>query len=304
MSEIQNQHRGLTSSTLFHVRFFSVMTLVLGGLSFTMVACVYAVYKFLVKNYSIYSTALMLFVCLAGSIGLIIFFSQTLIYGTAYLSRFTLRKAIRLSEAMNLLGIQTNMEAIDAIRFYRLDVYYTEDGVPEGGGENIPCRKDPTFMMYQLSPHRAHVALGSPFFCCDFAQIQKALDTARRRCAGETLSSDKNAGVIALERKLADLHTQLKEQKEKYTATAGREGKLKKRQEYAEAHMAVLIELASEVTREVIPPLTITKEQLQKRYKKLADQHGLNEVPATYLKLFREHMPENLINRGGAPRQN
>ncbi|MBR6625508.1 MAG: hypothetical protein IKL01_04800, partial [Mailhella sp.] len=81
------------------------------------------------------------------------------------------------------------------------------------------------------------------------------------------------------------------------------EGKLRKRQENAEAHMAVLVELASEVTREITPPHTLTKDQLQKRYKKLADQHGLSEVPAAYLKLFREHMPEELINRGGAPRQ-
>ena len=99
------------------------------------------------------------------------------------------------------------------------------------------------------------------------------------------------------------VHSQLKEQKEKYTATAGREGKLRKRQENAEAHMAVLVELASEVTREITPPHTLTKDQLQKRYKKLADQHGLSDVPAAYLKLFREHMPEELINRGGAPRQ-
>ena len=109
MPELQNQHHGLSPSTLHLVRFLSVTALILGGLGFAMPACVYAVYKLLVKNYSIYSTALMLFVCLAGSIGLIIFFSQTLIYGTAYLSRFTLRKAIRLSEAMNLLGFPSGL---------------------------------------------------------------------------------------------------------------------------------------------------------------------------------------------------
>ncbi len=146
---------------------------------------------------------------------------------------------------MHLFGVQTHREAIAAIRFYGLDVYYAGGGVPEGGGENVPCRKDPTFNMYHLSPHRAHVALGSPYFCCDYAQVQEALETTRRRWNKETGTEDKSAEIIALERKLADLHTQLKEQKEKYTATAGREGKLKKRQENAEAHMAVLVELAA-----------------------------------------------------------
>ena len=303
MPELQNQHHGLSPSTLHLVRFLSVTALILGGLGFAMPACVYAVYKLLVGSYSIYVTGFLLFLCIAVSLGLILFFSQLLIYGTAYLSRVTLRKALRLSEAMHLFGVQTHREAIAAIRFYGLDVYYAGGGVPEGGGENIPCRKDPTFNMYHLSPHRAHVALGSPYFCCDYAQVQEALDTARRRWNKEAGINDKSAEVIALERKLADLHSQLKELKEKYTATAGREGKLKKRQENAEAHMAVLVELASEVTREITPPHTITKDQLQKRYKKLADQHGLSDIPAAYLKLFREHMPEELINRGGAPRQ-
>ena len=135
--ELQNQHHSLSPSTLHLVRFLSVTALILGGLGFAMPACVYAVDKLLVGSYSIYVTGFLLFLCIAVSLGLILFFSQILIYGTAYLSRVTLRKAIRLSEAMHLFGVQTHREAIAAIRFYGLDVYYAGGGVPV---PRSPCR--------------------------------------------------------------------------------------------------------------------------------------------------------------------
>lgn len=67
--------------------------------------------------------------------------------------------------------------------------------------------------------------------------------------------------------------------------------------------MTVLIELAHTVTREVKPPRTLSREDIKRKYLAIGKLRGIENVPAAYVELFREAMPKEYINQGGAPCQ-
>lgn len=216
----------------------------------------------------------------------------------------TLKKSVRLVEAMQMLGAQTHKERLEAIRHYSLCIFKTKTELPPGVSEGVLCKEVSTFlstMFYNLDRVNA---LGSPYYCCDFDQIQSIIAANKAQWGGNEIhSDDASADVAALERKIADQHDKNKEITQKYTAATGRESRLKTRLEEVESHMAVLVELACKVSNEIKPPQSVTEKEIKATYLAIGKIYGITEAPGAYVDIFRKNMPKDIINWGGAPSQ-
>lgn len=228
----------------------------------------------------------------------------TVFHALSFWRAISLKKALRLVESLQKLGAGTHKERLEAIRHYSIRVFKTKIELPSEISEDIQCKEVSTFlspMFYNLDRLNA---IGSPYYCCDFEQIQGIIDDNRAKweCAGEQ-SGDFSVDKAALERKIADLQDKNKEANQKYTAAAGREARLKKRLEETEGHMAVLVELANKVTNDIKPPRTITRDEIKAKYLAIGKIHGIVEAPGAYVDIFRKNMPKDIINWSGAPKQ-
>ena len=148
-------------------------------------------------------------------------------------------------------------------------------------------------------------AIGSPYYCCDYEQIQRIIAENRDKWGSETKHLDTaSVDIIAsLERANTDLREKNKEVTQKYTAASGREARLKKQAAEIEAHMAILIELANKVTSDFKPPRKITRDEIKTKYVAIGKIRGITEAPGDYVELFRKTMPKEIINWSGAPNQ-
>lgn len=228
----------------------------------------------------------------------------TVFHALSFWRPISLKKALRLVESLQMLGAGTHKERLEAIRHYSIRVFKTKIELPSEISEDIQCKEVSTFlspMFYNLDRLNA---IGSPYYCCDFEQIQGIIDDNRAKwgCAGE---QDDNFSVdkAALERRIADLTEQYQTRTNEYTAVCAREGRLKKQLEEQESHMAVLVELAAKVSTEVKPPCNITEKEIKNKYLAIGKIYGISKVPGAYVDIFRKNMPKDVINWGGAPKQ-
>lgn len=215
-----------------------------------------------------------------------------------------LPKAVRLSEAMQMLKTHTHNESLEAIRHYGIRIFSTKAELPYGISDDVSCKKVTIFLSFAFFRSDRVRALGSTHYCCDLTQIQSIITGNEVKWGGTgEKSGDILADRAALERKIADLQDKNKEATQKYTAAAGREGRMKKRLEETEGHIAVLVELASKVSNDIKPPRTITRDEIKAKYVAIGKIHGITEAPGTYVDIFRKNMPKEIINWSGAPKQ-
>jgi hypothetical protein len=216
----------------------------------------------------------------------------------------SLKKAVRLVEAMQMLGEHTHKERLEAIRHYSIRIFSTKNELPPGIAEDIPCKEMPTFLSPMFCSVDRLQAIGSPYYCCDFEEIQGIIDDNKTKwCTFKKDTGNTAANITALERKIDDLNDKYQKRTHEYTAASGREGRLKRQMEEVENHMAVLVALASKVSNEVIPPKTVTEEQIKAKYLSIGKIHGITNAPGAYVDIFRKNMPRDIINWGGAPTQ-
>lgn len=237
-------------------------------------------------------------------IGLLItmLFCLLAFHAFSFFESTTLPQAIRLSEAMRMLHAKTHQEGRAALRFYRINVFKAKQPLGEDVEENVRCHLISTFLSPWSFRSDQNAAFGSATHCCDFAHIQEIISANRLKWAGaaETQPTGSSVDKAALERKIAELQEKNKEVTQKYTAATGREARAKKRLEEAEGHMAILVELAGKVSKS---QRAFTRDEIKAKYRAIGKIHGLTEAPSAYVEIFRNNMPEEHINRGGAPNQ-
>ncbi len=215
-----------------------------------------------------------------------------------------LPKAIRLNDAMELIHAGTHKERFNAIKYYSLRIFKAKIELPKGCSDNVKCKEISTFMSPMFFNIDRLNAIGSAHYCCDYAQLQKIInDNSSKWGTGEAKPNGSAGEIIALKGAVTELQGKNKDALQKYTAASGREAQLKKQMEEVERHMAVLIELANKVTNEFKPPQKITRDEVKAKYVAIGKIRGITEAPGKYVELFREVMPENIINQGGAPSQ-
>jgi len=236
-------------------------------------------------------------------IGLFVTFLLCLLtfHAFSFFESTILPQAIRLNEAMRMLHAKTHQESRDALKFYRIAVFRTKNALGEGVEENVPCKLISTFLSPWFFRSDQNAAFGSNNHCCDFAQVQQIVADNKEKWGTAEASGDAEKKIVALERTIADLHEKNKESAGKYTAAAGREGRLKKQQAEVNDHMATLVELAHRVTTDFKPPRKITIKEIKAKYLAIGKIYGITDLPEEYVDIFRKAMPEHLINWGGAP---
>jgi len=210
-------------------------------------------------------------------------------------------RAIRLSEAMLMPHASTNHEQLEALRHYRIRVFKSHEAIPAGGKLGVDCREVSNFLSPMLFGFNKFFALGSPEYCCDATQLSAIVEENQTRWCGES-SVAPSCDAAKLNREIEELKKKYKEMTEKYTSTAGREGKLKNEIEQIEAHIHILVILANKVTREFTHPLA--KHEIMRQYKEIGKTLGVENAPGNYIEIFRKAMPKEYINHGGAPIQN
>ena len=217
----------------------------------------------------------------------------------------SLKKAIRLVEALQMLGAQTHKERIEAIRHNNLRIFKTKTELPPDISEAVQCKEISTFLSPMFFTVDRLNALGSPYYCCDYDQIQSIIAANREKWGilGEQ-SGETAVSVIALERALADMREKYTKVNKECSGAKAREGKLKKQLEEVKDHMVVLIELTNKITNEVKPPKTIIKAKIKEKYLAIGKIYGITTAPVDYVELFRKTMPQEIIHGDGPPTQN
>lgn len=76
-----------------------------------------------------------------------------------------------------------------------------------------------------------------------------------------------------------------------YTSASGSAGRLKLQLKDVQKHMAVLIELAHTITREVKPPRTLSREDIKRKYLAIGKLRGIENAPAAYTDEPQERSP-------------
>lgn len=216
----------------------------------------------------------------------------------------TLPKAIRLNEAMRLLHATTHQESIKALKHHDISVYRSRIPLGKDVTDDVSCKIISTFLSPLFFRSDRLNALGSAHYCCDYDEIQSIIQAEQNKWGQPSQGSDiTTVQLAALEKVNADLRQENKRVTGLYTSASGSAGRLKSQLENVQKHMAVLIELAHNVTREVKPPRTLSREDIKRKYLAIGKLRGIENAPATYVELFREAMPKEYINQGGAPCQ-
>ncbi len=216
----------------------------------------------------------------------------------------TLPKAIRLNEAMRLLHATTHQESIKALKHHDISVYRSRIPLGKDVTDDVSCKIISTFLSPLFFRSDRLNALGSAHYCCDYDEIQSIIQAEQNKWGQPSQGSDiTTVQLAALEKVNADLRQENKRVTGLYTSASGSAGRLKSQLEDVQKHMAVLIELAHNVTREVKPPRTLSREDIKRKYLAIGKLRGIENAPATYVELFREAMPKEYINQGGAPCQ-
>jgi hypothetical protein len=204
---------------------------------------------------------------------------------------------------MNLLHAKTNDEIDKVIKFYGIRIYKSDNKLDDEVVHNLLCKEVLDIVLLFFFQSYRDRTFGSAYYCCDYVQIQSIIADNRALWGGVEHCAGAFADTAALERRLADTLEEKKKLAKQYTAAAGREGRLTKELEETESHMAILVELAAKVTKEFSPPMKITKDAIKAKYLALGKIRGVEKVPSDYVEIFRQNMPQDIINWGGAPSQ-
>lgn len=216
----------------------------------------------------------------------------------------TLPKAIRLNEAMRLLYATTHQESIKVLKHHDISVYRSKIPLGKDATDDVSCKIISTFLSPLFFRSDRLNALGSSYYCCDYDEIQSIIHAEQNKWGHSSQESDITATQLAaLEKVNADLRQENKKVTGLYTSASGSAGRLKLQLKDVQKHMAVLIELAHTITREVKPPRTLSREDIKRKYLAIGKLRGIENAPAAYVELFRETMPKEYINQGGAPCQ-
>ncbi len=290
-------------NTVIKIRFIAVAVTGMLGLYTTAIVCGILLRQS-VADASMYDLGLtVIFVLICGflvtaPICLLVyhFFS---IWGTT-----TLPKAIRLNEAMRLLHATTHQESIKVLKYHDISVYRSRIPLGKDATDDVPCKIISTFLSPLFFRSDRLNALGSAHYCCNYDEIQSIIQAEQNKWGQPSQNSDSTAvQLAALEKMNADLRQENKKVNGLYTSASGSAGNLKLQLEDVQKHMAVLIELAHKATREVKPPYTLTREDIKRKYLAIGKLCGIKTAPTAYVELFRETMPKEYINHGGAPHQ-
>lgn len=290
-------------NTIRTIRFMAVVIMGILGLYMTAIICAMLLRR-TVADASMYDLGLcVIFVIICGflvtaPVCLLVYHFFSL-WGTT-----TLSKAIRLNEAMRLLYATTHQESIKALKHHNISVYRSKIPLGKDATDDVPCKIISTFLSPLFFRSDRLNALGSAYYCCDYDEIQSIIQAEQNKWGHSSQESDTTATQLAaLEKVNADLRQENKKVTGLYTSASGSAGRLKLQLKDVQKHMAVLIELAYTITREVKPPRTLSREDIKRKYLAIGKLRGIENAPAAYVELFRETMPKEYINQGGAPCQ-
>lgn len=260
--------------------------------------------RFAVANASMNDLELVVLCALIGGSLMTAICCFTVYHAFSLWGRTALLKAIRLNEAMRLLHATTHPESINTLRYHGINVFKSKTPLGVGVTEKVKCKIIPTFLSpFFLSADQSS-ALGSAYYCCDYDEIQSIIQKEHNKWGHFSQSSDaKDAKIAALEKCYAESCEEIKRVNGLYTSASGNGGRLKLQLEDVQKHMMVLIKLAHKVTHEIKPPRTLSREDIKRKYLAIGKLHGIDNAPAAYVELFREAMPKEYINQGGAPCQ-
>lgn len=289
--------------TIRTIRFMAVVIMGILGLYTTAIICAMLLRR-AVADASMYDLGLtVIFVLICGflvtaPLCLLVYHFFSL-WGTT-----TLPKAIRLNEAMRLLHATTHQESIKVLKHHDISVYRSRIPLGKDATDDVPCKIISTFLSPLFFRSDRLNALGSAYYCCDYDEIQSIIQAEQNKWGQSSQWSDITATQLAtLEKVNADLRQENKKVTGLYTSASGSAGRLKLQLKDVQKHMAVLIELAHTITREVKPPRTLSREDIKRKYLAIGKLRGIENAPAAYVELFRETMPKEYINQGGAPCQ-
>ena len=290
-------------NTIRTIRFMAVVIMGILGLYMTAIICAMLLRR-AVADASMYDLSLtVIFVLICGflvtaPVCLLVYHFFSL-WGTT-----TLPKAIRLNEAMRLLHATTHQESIKVLKHHDISVYRSRIPLGKDATDDVPCKIISTFLSPLFFRSDRLNALGSAYYCCDYDEIQSIIQAEQNKWGQSSQRSDLTAiQLAALETVNADLRQENKKVTGLYTSASGSAGRLKLQLKDVQKHMAVLIELAHTITREVKPPRTLSREDIKRKYLAIGKLRGIENAPAAYVELFRETMPKEYINQGGAPCQ-
>lgn len=290
-------------NTIRTIRFMAVVIMGILGLYMTAIICAMLLRR-AVADASMYDLGLtVIFVLICGflvtaPVCLLVYHFFSL-WGTT-----TLPKAIRLNEAMRLLHATTHQESIKVLKHHDISVYRSRIPLGKDATDDVPCKIISTFLSPLFFRSDRLNALGSAYYCCDYDEIQSIIQAEQNKWGQSSQRSDLTAiQLAALEKVNADLRQENKKVTGLYTSASGSAGRLKLQLKDVQKHMAVLIELAHTITREVKPPRTLSREDIKRKYLAIGKLRGIENAPAAYVELFRETMPKEYINQGGAPCQ-
>ena len=285
------------------IRFMAVAIVAALGLYATAIICA-TLLRQAVVDASMYDLGALAIIVLLGGALVTAPFCLLVYHFFSLWGTTTLPKAIRLNEAMRLLHATTHKESIKVLRHHDINVYRSRIPLGKDATDGVPCKIISTFLSPLFFRSDRLNAFGSAYYCCDYDEIQSIIQAEQSKWGYPAQGSDSSAAQLAvLEKMNADLRQENKKVKGQYTSASGSAGRLKLQLEDVQKHMAVLIALAHNVTREVKPPRTLSREDIKRKYLAIGKLRGIETAPAAYVELFRAAMPKEYINHGGAPCQ-
>lgn len=290
-------------NTIRTIRFMAVVIMGILGLYMTAIVCAMLLRR-TAADASMYDLGLcVIFVLICGFLvtapTCLLVYHFFSLWGTT-----TLPKAIRLNEAMRLLHATTHQESIKVLKHHDISVYRSRIPLGKDATDDVPCKIIPTFLSPIFFRSDRLNALGSAYYCCDYDEIQSIIQAEQNKWGQSAQWSNITATqLVALEKVNAELRQENKKVTGLYTSASGSAGRLKLQLKDVQKHMAVLIELAHTITREVKPPRTLSREDIKRKYLAIGKLLGIETAPTAYVELFRETMPKEYINHGGAPHQ-
>lgn len=253
---------------------------------------------------TVLSHTLLSFMFALCTMGLAIFIALSVYKNFSVFMRISLPKAIRLGKAMRMLHADDNSKACNIIRMYGISVYFASKNLADEAEENLQCTyvsgfTDPwTYQSFQ------NAALGSSNFCCNLEEVEKIIHTNQHLWGGHQADTAdlKNTVIAGMHKEVSDITKERDKAFNERKGALARLGKAEKQLEECEKHMGIMIRLAALVT-EVHPPQKITQKEIKEKYLAIGKTLGIEAVPPKYVDIFRNSMPPQFINQGGAPNQ-
>lgn len=136
------------------------------------------------------------------------------------------------------------------------------------------------------------------------ADVETIIQTNQRHWGGSHISAtDLNETLIAgLHKQIAEITKEKEQAFNDLKGARGRLGKAEKQLAECETHMGILVRLAS-VVKEPQPPQKVSQKEIKEKYLAIGNTLGVDVVPPKYVDIFRNSMPTQYINQGGAPNQ-